>query len=422
MKRIFKYISIAAVAATAMVSCRYGEDEISNPVDKAADMTITIGTVSDNACSFTIAPTGAASYYSYSVVKGNVTETPDAATLYAVKAGGLMKGTFKYTSDTKSATIDMAELAPNTDYTVFAVAGSPEGVPGKVAVQSFHTPDTGIPSIKAGEIADGKLVLTFDEPVSFADGKSILVDVYAPAAFEYQHPYMPAAKISQFSLSAGKAEGTSVSFDIPEKSYIGGALLAVSFEDGAFVDVVKNPIEGLQSLVFGNYYVKGEGMYPEAVGLVIETEAGTYELGDALDLGDITSIVDEEGELAPVLCFPIEQGIGYYFSFNSGNFYQTVDWNDEAYMYGTVTYSQTSEDGRVSYKKFVLGSSDEDSDALYSLASTDEGDYGVIYLLEEPLPGDTVTVEVPEWAYVDIWGRYNTPKTYEFVYQPSVAE
>ncbi|MGN1216037.1 MAG: hypothetical protein ACI4TJ_07315, partial [Candidatus Cryptobacteroides sp.] len=276
MKKIFKYIAFAAIAASAMVSCRYGEDEISNPVDKAADMTITIGEVSDNACSFTIAPSGAASYYSYSVVKGNVTEAPDASTLYAVKAGGIKKGTFKYTSESNSATIEMSELDSNTDYTVFAVAGSPEGVPGKVAVQSFHTPDTGIPSIKDGEIADGKLVLTFDEPVSFADGKSILVDVYAPAAFEYQHPYMPASKISQFSITAGKAEGTTVSFEIPEKSYIGGALLAVSFEDGAFVDEVKNPIEGLQSYVFGNYYVKGEGWYPEAYGLVLETEPGTY--------------------------------------------------------------------------------------------------------------------------------------------------
>ena len=88
-------------------------------------------------------------------------------------------------------------------------------------------------------------------------------------------------------------------------------------------------------------------------------------------------------------------------------------------MYGTVTYSQTSEDGRVSYKELVLGSSSEDSDAVYDVITTKSGDYGVIYLLEEPLAGDTVTIEIPAWAYVDIWGRYNAPKTYEFVYQPS---
>ena len=46
MKKIFKYIALAAIAATAAVSCRYGEDEISNPVDKAAEMTITIGEAS----------------------------------------------------------------------------------------------------------------------------------------------------------------------------------------------------------------------------------------------------------------------------------------------------------------------------------------------------------------------------------------
>ena len=108
MKKIFKYIALAAIAATAAVSCRYGEDEISNPVDKAAEMTITIGEVSDYSCSFTIAPSRAASYYSYSVVKGNVTEAPDAATLYAVKSGGIKKGTFKYTADRQNSTFAMA--------------------------------------------------------------------------------------------------------------------------------------------------------------------------------------------------------------------------------------------------------------------------------------------------------------------------
>ena len=32
MKKVFKYIALAAIAATAAVSCRYGEDEISKPV------------------------------------------------------------------------------------------------------------------------------------------------------------------------------------------------------------------------------------------------------------------------------------------------------------------------------------------------------------------------------------------------------
>ena len=420
MKKVFKYIALAAIAATAAVSCRYGEDEISNPVDKAADMTITIGEVSDYSCSFTIAPSRAASYYSYSVVKGNVTEAPDAATLYAVKAGGIKKGTFKYTADSQNATVEMAELTPNTDYTIFAVAGSPEGVPGVVAIKPFHTTDTGIPSLKEADIVDVALVLVFDEAVKPVSEKSILVEVYAPASMAYQHPFMPADKLGEFSLSDGKADGASVSFDIPEDSYIGGAYLAVSYPEGAFVDAVGNPVGGLTSYVFGNYYSKEEGgWYPETHGLVLETEAGTYELGKALDLGDVTSIVDEEGSPVPVLYFPIEEGIGYYFSTSTGNLYLTVDWNDEDLMYGTVTYSQTSEDGRVSYKELVLGSSSEDSDAVYDVITTKSGDYGVIYLLEEPLAGDTVTIEIPAWAYVDIWGRYNAPKTYEFVYQPS---
>ena len=203
MKKIFKYIALAAIAATAAVSCRYGEDEISNPVDKAADMTITIGEVSDYSCSFTIAPSRAASYYSYSVVKGNVTEAPDAATLYAVKAGGIKKGTFKYTADSQNATVEMAELTPNTDYTIFAVAGSPEGVPGVVAIKPFHTTDTGIPSLKEADIVDGALVLVFDEAVKPVSEKSILVEVYAPASMAYQHPFMPADKLGEFSLSDG---------------------------------------------------------------------------------------------------------------------------------------------------------------------------------------------------------------------------
>ncbi|MGN0201749.1 MAG: hypothetical protein ACI399_02440 [Candidatus Cryptobacteroides sp.] len=418
MKKIFKYIAFAAIAASALVSCRYGEDEISNPADEAPAMTITIGDVTDNACTFTIAPSGQASYYSYSVVKGLATETPDASKLYSVTAGGISKGTFKY-ADKQSATIELTGLANNSDYTIFAVAGSPEGAVGIASLLRFHTPDTELPSITDAGIEDGSLILVFDEDVTYNDRKTVQVDLYASSSLYYQHPYLAADKLGEFTLAEGTSEGNVVVFPIPEDSYIDGALLAVSFEDGTFIDVVGNKVEGIQSYVFGNYYVNGQGWYPETYGVVIETEPGTFDLGDALEIGDVTTIVDEEGESVPVLYFPIESGIGYYFSFNSGYLYYTVDWNDYYYVYGTVVYSQVSEDGRVSYKELVLGSSSEDSDAVYDLIPADSGDYGVVYLLEEPLAGDTVTITIPEYAYVDQWGRYNNEKTFEFVYQPS---
>lgn len=409
MKKSIKYLTIAALAASVMVSCQYGEDEVSNPVDKAPAIAITVNEVGDDACSFTVAPSGTALYYSYSVVEGNVFSAPDAAKLYSVSAGGIKKGTVKY-AETPSATISLSGLDCNADYTVFAVAGSPEGVPGEVAIQHFHTTDTVNPEVVDAAVEDGSLVLTFSEPVKFVVGKEVTVEAYAPASYSYQHYRYAAEPEASFVIKSGETDGNSVVLPIPEDAFVPGALLAVSYPDGTFIDAVELPIEGQESYVFGNYYTS-EGWYPETYGIVIETEPDSFELGDELDLGDITAIDDGE-DYVPVLIFPLGEGIGYYLDMNYGYLYETYDWDDD-YTVGTVTYSQVTADGRKSTKTIKLGYGE---DAEYDLIELEDGIYGCVYLYEEPLPGDTVTVVLPPYCYVDKYGNVNAEKTYTFTY------
>ena len=416
MKKIFISLALAGLAAIATVSCQYGEDEVSNPVDKAAEMTISVDYVADDTCSFTIAPSGKALFYSYSVKKTSSTEAPDAASLYSCSAGGIKKGTFKY-AIAESATVELENLDKNSDYVIFAVAGSPEGVVGKVTALSFHTTDTANPSVKSVSVEqDDILVLTFDEAVTNVSGKGITVDVYAPASYMYQAYRYPADKISSFTLKDGESAGYTVAFKLPEKSYVSGALLAVSYAEGTFVDEVGLPAGAKTSYVFGNYYTS-EGWYPETYGLVAETSSAWYELGDAEPIGDISAIFDAGGNIVPVLIFNLGEGIGWYLYSGNWNMYPTMDWGDD-YAIGSVRYEKVTEDGRTSYKEMDLSSDDAD-EAFYSLWYDEpSGEYfGCVYLNVEPLPGDEITITVPEYAYLDIYGNVNEEKTYTVTYK-----
>jgi hypothetical protein len=67
MKKSLIYLALAAFAATAAVSCQYGEDEVSDALEQATDVSIKVDKVEDEACTFTIAPADKASFYSYAV-------------------------------------------------------------------------------------------------------------------------------------------------------------------------------------------------------------------------------------------------------------------------------------------------------------------------------------------------------------------
>jgi hypothetical protein len=346
--------------------------------------------------------------------KGKVAETPAADELYSCSVGdALKKGTFCY-AESASGQVALDGLDFNADYSIFAVAGSPSGNLGEVATLVFHTTDVVLPEPESASVEDGKLVITFSEEVGCMN-KDITVEVYASYSLSYQDYSVAAEPVSTFTVKNGVADGTSVSFVIPEDSYTSGALLCISYPSGAFMDKASNPCEECESYVFGNFYdSESNGWYPETYGLVAKTEPDNFELGDAL-----SEVIDENCYAV----FDIGAEVGHYLYFKDYNIYRTFDWGDD-YAVGEMVFTQESEDGRVSTKTIELPSASDYSSSCYDYDFDEEGNMlGLIYIIgDEPLPGDSIFVTIPEYAFVDVYNRPNAEKTYKFVYTPSEEE
>ena len=138
-------------------------------------------------CSFTIAPSRAASYYSYSVVKGNVRGT-DAATLYAVKAKVSRKVPSSHCRQPERNCRD-AELTRTPDTQSFASRQS--GSFPSCRNQAIPTTEHRHPSLKNRYRDDSCLVSMRRKPCR----ESLSVEVYAPASWLNQHPFMPATNL-----------------------------------------------------------------------------------------------------------------------------------------------------------------------------------------------------------------------------------
>ena len=168
MKKIFTYLAVAALMAVACEDM-YGPVETPTTPDQAGSVEIKVNTCGDDTLSFTIAPVGEASYYSYFVAQGPA-QAVDSVAVYQCKYDGLVKGTLK-AADVPSKTVELAGLAPNTSYTIYAVAGSLQGNPGSVSVKEVKTTD-GVTIALTGfdSVNDSTVVLSFSENVYLGAG------------------------------------------------------------------------------------------------------------------------------------------------------------------------------------------------------------------------------------------------------------
>ena len=133
MKRILSYMTIAAVLTAC--SEMYGPEQVSTAVVNSEGIEITGIAVTDNSLTFTLTPKGEAAYYSYLVDQADAPQALDSSTIYSLGYdGAVAEGIIKWTSEKTSSTVTIDELEPNTTYQIYAVAGSPTGVPSSVAV------------------------------------------------------------------------------------------------------------------------------------------------------------------------------------------------------------------------------------------------------------------------------------------------
>lgn len=237
MKKIFTYLAVAALVAVACDDM-YGPVETPVAPDKAGSVEIQIDTLGDDTLAFTLSPVGDAAYYSYFVAAGPA-QAVDSAAVYQCKLDGLIKGTFKAAEDSV-AHLALGELAPNTPYTIYAVAGSPMGIAGSVAVKEVVTTD-GI-TIKVVEfddtVTDSTVVLTFSEEVF--PGKGEITATYYASNLGFKE--MGTVKAVADSVIY---EGNTVTVQFAGLPH--GAYWAVSYPEGTFTDSAQNKIAALTS-------------------------------------------------------------------------------------------------------------------------------------------------------------------------------
>lgn len=359
MKKIFTYLAVAALVAVACDDM-YGPVETPVAPDKAGSVEIQIDTLGDDTLAFTISPVGDAAYYSYFVAAGPA-QAVDSAAVYQCKLDGLIKGTFKAAEDSE-AHLAVGELTPNTPYTIYAVAGSPMGIAGSVAVKEVVTTD-GV-TIKLVEfddtVTDSTVVLTFSEMVF--PGKGEITATYYASNLEFKE------------MGTVKAVADSVIYDgntvtVQFAGLPHGAHWAVSYPEGTFTDSAQNKIAALAS----GYSAEAKKM------------AGVHSRKDTV-------------AFALEAAFPEEQQM-----FN--------DLQTAIFSIGTAVDSTLAAigDGAATVSYVTSGkitTFDMELDATYGFGESD-GKSGVWMVCPQEAPsyGNTIVFSYEEDAFQDIWGN-----------------
>ena len=364
MKRVLSYIAIAAVATAC--SEMYGPEQESTAVVNSDGIEITDVSVTDNSITFTLAPNGEASYYSYLVDQADAPETLDAQTLYEVGYSSVSQGTVKWTSEKTSSTVTLSDLAPNTTYQIYAVAGSPTGVPGEVVVASAKTTD-GVNPAPGTFASEGAVVtVTFSENVTPGDG-AVTASYYAVNSEEFNTEAKAAGTLT-VPVEDIAVDGASVSITV--NGLPAGALYTVSLAEGAFRDSAGNPTPAVNS-----GFTIGENGSPEAVNINGEVATEAFSI----------SPIEDEIFTDPSVPFTTVPAPEYEMAgYGSGN--------------GTVTFSNSVKTTEIAISAGV------------DFGMMPDGTVAV-YLPELPERGDNVTITIEEDAFEDIYGNPNAEWT-----------
>ena len=336
----------------------YGPEETPLTPDTAAGVQISISDVTDNSFKVTVTPSGEASYYSYLVDAADEASELSAAELYEVGYQSVAQGTVNY-KENPSYTFEVA-AEPNTTYQVYAVAGSPMGFAGEIAVTSVKTSDTVAPGYVSVQTEENQVLFTFSETVARGTG-DVKVTYYAPYSSEFKATAAAAGEVV-VPEEGVQVAGNQAMFTIPGLPT--GCVYTVEIPEGAFVDMVGQKLPGYKSA-----YVMGE-KGPEAKGFAGEVSYVELPMLDALEL---ESFSDWDGG------FVIPVDFKYPAAGYSTKKFVTVTYESEN---KTVTHTLAA---GVDYALTTLGF--------------------VVVLPEQPVVGADVTISVPAGCVYDIYGN-----------------
>ena len=355
------------------------------------------------------------SYYGYAVVKDTlvgVTAEKLVADGYAKDPAVVLQGeekapqtaSIKYSEETKSVTLQLTGLVPFTNYTVYAAAISPMGVPSEVVAVTVRTTDGTEPALTAVDFAEKEDVLTFT--ISFNDPVSLTGNGTAKATF-YGENYYDATgaliiyKEVDIPADSISTSGKNLVVAVPASEYIPGAYVAVTYSAG----IVKNGADAVnaayENRIIG-YDAQG-AIQKKGIFGYYDYANWDFSLVDPATLPDDPEGGDEmEGEDEEE-----EEKIPVYFN----------DWTQLVMPnYTTSEFTLYGPTGDMDIKITTVESSGKSITYPAKNYKVTPENIFALMLSEAPAYGSSVSYTIAEGSVADIFGNVNNEFTAEEEY------
>lgn len=264
------------LAMAAACTELYGPEPTPIAPDTAAGVEITVSDVKDDSFTVTVTPTAESAYYSWLVDESPAAAPLDSSALYSVSYESIAQGTAKWAADAASTTFTVSGLAPNTTYQIYAVAGSPLGIVGSVAVKAVTTSDGVNPVLADFKGTDGQMLLAFSEPVYPGEG-AVTVRYFARKTSDiFEDKEAGVYEVPADSVACNPDGSVVISFagEVPA-----GAYFTACYPEGTFVDSVGNKAAALQS---GFYTAEDGSLAP--YGTYGRNDFVPFNFADTLDV------------------------------------------------------------------------------------------------------------------------------------------
>lgn len=400
MKKIL--FTILAAAAVSAACTKFEQDTVPT-YDSVAAPEVTATVVSDTEITVTITAAENSNYYGYAVMAGNPGATADklVANGYAKNANVVTQGEenapqaaqLKYSEETKSVTLNLTGLTPNTDYTVYAAAVTTMGVTSEVAAMTVKTTDGTAPVLTDFEFEEAENVLTFailfDDPVTLTGEGTAKAWFYGENYVDQTTGLLNLYKEIEIPADHIAANGKYLLVSVPASEYIPGAYVAITYSAG----IVKNGVDATNAAYETHSigYAADGSVSKKGIFGYYDYLSWDLSLVDPATLPDTKegegNMDDEEEEAEPIyfsdwstLLMTAYSTSEYPLAGNTGN--------------GGVAVETAEANGRtVSYAA-----------KTYGLASTS---VVVVKLNEAPAFGSTVSFSIEEGTFCDIFGNKN---------------
>ena len=412
-----KKILFAILAAAAMsAACTQFAEDLTPTYDTVGKPEVVADVADDDSITVVITAGENTSYYGYAVVKDTlvgVTAEKLVADGYAKDPAVVLQGeeqapqtaSIKYSEETKSVTLQLTGLVPFTDYTVYAAAISPMGVPSEVVAVTVRTTDGTEPVVDAesakAEEADSVLTfaIPFSDPIALTGEGTAKAYIYAENYVD-ENGLLVVYKEVEIPADHMAADGKNLLLSVPTVEYIPGACVSMTYS----ADIVVNGA-GKKNVAFEDHLMawkEGELVWNGIVGFY-DYVNWDFSLVDPATLPDEPEGEDEmEGEDEEE-----EEKIPVYFS----------DWTQlEMPNYTTSEFALYGPTEDMDIKITTVEASGKSITYPAKNYKVTPENIFALMLSEAPAYGSTVSYTIAEGSVADLFGNVNSEFTAEEEY------